>query len=104
MCAIVTAMEAILSEYFLHAGRQVKKYSSTGAKGGFNTMRELTAQDFERAVRNPHFDKLMTKVEVAVTKEDWATFCEIAKINDVPPEVIMQNGLEDWAKELREDD
>jgi len=35
-------------------------------------MRELTAKDFERAVRNPHFDKLMIKVEVAITKEDWA--------------------------------
>ena len=67
-------------------------------------MRELTAKDFERAVKNPHFDKIMTKVEVAISKEDWATFCDIAKINDVPPEIIMRNGLEEWAKELREDD
>jgi len=67
-------------------------------------MRELTAKDFERAVKNPHFDKIMTKVEIAISKEDWTTFCEIAKINDVPPEIIMRNGLEEWAKELREDD
>jgi len=67
-------------------------------------IRELTEKDFERAVRNPYFDKLMTKVEVSVTKEDWATFCEIGKINGVPPELIMRNGLSDWAKELREDE
>ena len=67
-------------------------------------IRELTEQDFDRAVKNPHFDKLMTKVEVAITKEDWATFCEYAKINGVPPELIMRNGLTEWAKELREDE
>ena len=66
-------------------------------------IRELTEKDFERAVKNPHFEKLMTKIEVAITKEDWATFCEYAKINNVSPELIMRNGLSDWAKELRED-
>ena len=66
--------------------------------------RELTEKDFERAVKNPHFDKLMTKVEIAITKEDWVTFCEYAKINNVPPELIMRNGLSCWAKELREDE
>ena len=35
-------------------------------------IRELTEKDFERSVKNPHFDKLMTKAEVAITKEDWA--------------------------------
>ena len=73
-------------------------------KGVFKLMRELTEEDFARAVKNPHFDKLMIKVEVAITKEDWATFCEVGKINGVPPEIIMRNGLSDWAKELREDD
>jgi len=67
-------------------------------------IRELTEADFARAVKNPHFDKLMTKVEVAITKEDWATFCEVARINEVPAELIMRNGLADWAKELRETD
>jgi len=67
-------------------------------------IRELTEKDFDRAVRNPHFDKLMTKVEVAITKEDWATFCEVWKINGVPTELIMRNGLAEWAKELREDE
>jgi len=67
-------------------------------------IRELTEKDFERAVKNPHFDKLMTKVEVAITKDDWATFCEVARINGVSAELIMRNGLADWAKELREYD
>ena len=67
-------------------------------------IRELTEQDFERAVRNPHFDKLMIKVEVAIKREDWATFCEYGEINGLPPEIIMRNGLSYWAKELREDD
>ena len=65
---------------------------------------ELTEKDFERAVKNPYFDKLMTKVEVAITKEDWATFTEYGKINGVPAELIMRNGLADWAKELREEE
>ena len=65
-------------------------------------IRELTEKNFARAVKNPHFDKLMTKVEVAVTKEDWATFCEYGKINNVPPEFMMRIGLSDWAKLLRE--
>jgi len=46
-------------------------------------IRELTEKDFDRAVKNPHFDKLMIKVEVAITKEDWTTFFEFAKFNDV---------------------
>jgi hypothetical protein len=46
----------------------------------------------------------MTKVEIAIKKEDWAVFCCYSKINNVSPELIMRNGLSDWANELREDD
>ena len=67
-------------------------------------MRELTAKDFERAVKNPHFDKLMTKVEIPISKEDWATICQVAKINEVRPEIILQSCLADFAEEIREDD
>jgi hypothetical protein len=67
-------------------------------------MRALTAKDFEKAVKNPYFDKLMTKVEIPVSKEDWATFCELAKINEVRPEVILQHCLADFAEEIREED
>ena len=66
-------------------------------------IRELTEKDFDRAVRNPHFEKLMTKIEVAITKKDWDTFCEVGRINGVPAELIMRNGLAEWAKELRAD-
>jgi len=67
-------------------------------------MRELTAKDFEKAVKNPHFSKIMTKVEIPVSKEDWATFCKLAQINEVPPEIILQNCLADFAEEIREDE
>ena len=73
-------------------------------KGDFKMIRELTEEDFARGVKNPHFHKIMEEVLVAVTKEDWATFCEYAKINEVPTELIMRNGLAKWAKELREPD
>ena len=67
-------------------------------------IRELTEADFARGVRNPHFAKLMTKTEVALKKEDYATFCEVGAINGVPAEFIMRNCLSDWAKKLREHD
>jgi len=67
-------------------------------------MRELTAKDFERAVKNPHFDKLMTKIEIPISNEDWATICQLAQINEVRPEIILQNCLADFAEEIREDD
>ena len=67
-------------------------------------MRELTAKDFEKAVKNPYFDKLMTKVEIPIAKEDWDTVCQLAKINEVRPEIILQHCLADFAEEIREDD
>ena len=67
-------------------------------------MRELTEKDFERGVRNPYFDKLMTKIEVAIKKDDWDTFCELSKLNGIPPEIIMRNCLSDFANEIREDE
>ena len=66
-------------------------------------MRELTEQDFAKGVRNPHFNKLMTKVEVAIRKDDWSTFSELSKINGIPPEIIMRNCLADFAEEIRQD-
>ena len=37
-------------------------------------------------------------------KDDWNTFLELSKLNDIPPEIIMRNCLADFAKEIREDD
>ena len=65
---------------------------------------ELTAEDFARAVKNPYFDKLMTKIEIALRKEDYSVFCEVGKMNGVPAEMIMRNCLADWAEKFREHD
>ena len=63
---------------------------------------EITAEEFAKGVKNPFFEKLMTKTEVALKKEDYATFCEVGAASGVPAEMIMRNCLADWAKKLRE--
>jgi len=65
-------------------------------------MREITAEEFARGVKNPYFDKLMTKTEVALRKEDYALFQEVGEMNGVPAEMIMRNCLASWAKKMRE--
>ena len=65
-------------------------------------IKEITAEEFARGVKNPYFDKIMTKIQIALKKEDYATFCEVGEINNVPAEMIMRNCLEDWAQKLRE--
>ena len=67
-------------------------------------LREITPEEFARGVKNPHFHKLMVKIEVPVRKEDYATFKEWADFQGVPVEIIMRNGLAHWAEELREPD
>ena len=65
-------------------------------------IKEITAEDFARGIKNPYFEKLMTKTEIALRKEDYITFCEVGEMNGVPAEIIMRNCLADWAKKLRE--
>ena len=65
-------------------------------------IKEITEEDFARGVKNPYFDKLMTKTEIALRKEDYATFCEVGEMNGVPAEMIIRNCLTDWAEKLRE--
>jgi len=65
-------------------------------------IKEITEKDFSRGVKNPYFDKLMTKTEVALRKEDYSIFCEVGEMNGVPAEMIMRNCLADWAEKLRE--
>ena len=67
-------------------------------------MRELTEKDFAKGVRNPHYDKIMTRVEIDITKEDLATFNELSKLNGLSVELILRNCLADFAEEIREDD
>ena len=64
-------------------------------------IKEITEKDFSRGVKNPYFDKLMTKTEVALRKEDYSIFCEVGEMNGVPAEMIMRNCLADWAEKLR---
>ena len=65
---------------------------------------EYTAEDFAKAVKNPYFDKLNIKTEVAVRHEVYQVFCEIGEKNNVKPEVIMSRCLTEYAKSLAEDD
>jgi len=67
-------------------------------------IREISEEEFAKGVQNPYFEKLMTKTEIALRKEDYLTFCEVGKINGVPAEMIMRNCLADWAQKLREND
>ena len=67
-------------------------------------IREITAEDFARGKKNPYFDKLMKKTEIAIKKEDYEVFCEVGEMNGVPAELIMRNCLADWAQKMREHD
>ena len=64
---------------------------------------EYTSEDFARGVKNPYFEKLNIKTEVAVRHETYRLFQEIGAQNGVPAEVIMNRCLEDYAKLLEED-
>ena len=63
---------------------------------------EYTVEDFSDAVKNPYFEKLNRKVEVAVRHEIYQVFLEIAEQNGTKPEVIMNRCLSDYAKMLME--
>ena len=67
-------------------------------------IKELTADDFARGIKNPFFDKLCRKVEVVVKHEDYEVFLETARQNGerVKPEDIMKRCLADYAKVLKE--
>jgi len=65
-------------------------------------IKEITAEEFAKGIKNPYFEMLMTKTEIALKKEDYATFCEVGEMNGVPSEMIMRNCLADWAKKFRE--
>lgn len=64
-------------------------------------MNELNEQDFARGVKNPYFNKIMTKTEIALRNEDLSLFQEVGKMNGVPAELIMRNCLADWAEKMR---
>ena len=62
-----------------------------------------TKEDLKKGVKNPFFDKVCTKVEVAVRHEDYALFKEIAEAYGLTPEYMMQSYLRRYADLLREE-
>ena len=67
-------------------------------------MRELTAEDLKNAIKNPFYEKLIKEVMVPVRREDYATFEEVAKMNDETVESVMKRCLKMAAKSMREHD
>ena len=63
---------------------------------------QYTIEELKRGVRNPFFEKLNKKTEVAVRHEDYKIFAEIAEKNGTRPEVIMNRCLASYAKKLKE--
>ena len=63
--------------------------------------KNYTIEELKKGVKNPYFDLFMTKTEVAVKKEDYATFEEVGKLHGVPAEFIMKGCLSEWAERLR---
>jgi len=61
---------------------------------------EYNEADFAKGVRNPYFNKLNKKAEVAIRHDVYGVFEDIAKQNGVTPEIIMQHCLMDYAAEL----
>ena len=67
-------------------------------------MRELTAEDFKRAKKNPFYEKLIKEVVVPVRREDYAIFEEVAIMNGESTESVIKRCLKMAAKELKEHD
>ena len=58
---------------------------------------EYTAQDFAKGRKNPYFDRLNKKTEIAVRHETYQIYKSIAEKNGVEPELIMRRALEQFA-------
>jgi len=67
-------------------------------------IRELTRDDFKKAVRNPYYKDLMTTITIDIPKEDLETYAKLAKLNDSTAERLMSGYLSDFAEEIREED
>ena len=67
-------------------------------------MRELTEEDFARAVKNPYFEKLHKKVEVYVKNEDYEYIHEVANMNSETPEQMIRRILRLSVERMREMD
>ena len=65
-------------------------------------LREITAEEFAKGIKNPYFHKIMRKVEVPIKHEDYDYICEVAKINNVKPELIMSRCLAQSVRDMKE--
>ena len=65
-------------------------------------IKELTESDFARGIKNPYFERLNRKIELYIRHELYDVFCEAAKTNGVPVEMLMSRCLADCAKMLRD--
>ncbi|MCL1999105.1 MAG: hypothetical protein FWG65_10105 [Turicibacter sp.] len=63
---------------------------------------EYTEEDLKNAIRNPYFDKLNKRTEVALRHEVYAIYKQIGDEKGVEPEIIMRRALEMYAKRLAE--
>ena len=66
------------------------------------TIRELTEEDFKRAVQNPFFEKLNKKVEIFVRNDDYELFSSLGKPYDETPEDVIRRMLIHSASSVRE--
>jgi hypothetical protein len=63
---------------------------------------EYTAEDLKKAIRNPFYEKLNMNVTIAIRRDDYKIFDDVAKTNGETPESVMRRCLKIAAKELQE--
>ena len=63
--------------------------------------REYTIDELKNGVRNPFYGKLVKEVTVPVSRDDYAVFEDIAKMNGESPESVMKRCLKMAAKEMQ---
>ena len=63
---------------------------------------EYTAEDLKGAIRNPFYTKLNMDVTIAIRRDDYKIFEDVANMNGETPESVMRRCLKIAAKELKE--
>ena len=63
--------------------------------------REYTIDELKNGVRNPFYSKLVKEVTIPVSRDDYAVFEDIAKMNGESPESVMKRCLKMAAKEMQ---
>jgi len=63
---------------------------------------EYSLKDFKGVMINPFYDKLNIEVLVALRKDVYQIYVDIAKQNDEEPENLIRRCLTEYAKKLQE--